>query len=103
LGIVDGHAVLVGRERLLADWAMELPDGLTLARAEAEAGRRTARAVAWDGEARAVLEVADAVRASSAEAITGLRALGLTPILLTGDNGPWPSPWPARSVSLPWT
>ncbi|MFE1527007.1 heavy metal translocating P-type ATPase [Streptomyces rochei] len=85
-GIVDGHAVLVGREKLLAEWAMELPAGLARAKAEAEASGRTAIAVAWDGAARAVLEVADAVKDTSAEAITRLRALGLTPILLTGDN-----------------
>ncbi|WP_327731147.1 heavy metal translocating P-type ATPase [Streptomyces sp. NBC_00487] len=85
-GIVDGHAVLVGRERLLADWAMELPADLRRAKDEAEASGRTAIAVAWDGEARALLEVADAVKETSAEAITRLRALGLTPILLTGDN-----------------
>ncbi|MDN0196406.1 heavy metal translocating P-type ATPase [Streptomyces sp. S.PNR 29] len=85
-GIVDGHAVLVGRERLLADWALELPEDLKRAKAEAEAAGRTAVAVAWDGEARAVLEVADAVKETSAEAITRLRALGLRPVLLTGDN-----------------
>ncbi|KUN20198.1 carbonate dehydratase [Streptomyces antibioticus] len=85
-GIVDGHAVLVGRERLLEEWAMELPQKLARSKSEAEASGRTAIAVAWDGEARAVLEVADAVKETSAEAITRLRALGLTPILLTGDN-----------------
>ncbi|MFF3347021.1 heavy metal translocating P-type ATPase [Streptomyces sp. NPDC002779] len=85
-GIVDGHAVLVGRERLLAEWAMELPPALARAKSEAEAGGRTAIAVAWDGRARAVLEVADAVKETSAEAISRLRALGLTPMLLTGDN-----------------
>ncbi|MFD5340412.1 heavy metal translocating P-type ATPase [Streptomyces hawaiiensis] len=85
-GVVEGHAVLVGRERLLADWAMELPEGLAGARAAAEDAGRTAVAVAWDGEARAVLEVADAVKDTSAEAVGRLRALGLTPILLTGDN-----------------
>ncbi|MFD7446702.1 heavy metal translocating P-type ATPase [Streptomyces sp. NPDC059909] len=85
-GIVDGHAVLVGREKLLAEWAMGLPAGLERARAEAEASGRTAIAVAWDGEARALLEVADAVKDTSAEAIRRLRGLGLTPILLTGDN-----------------
>ncbi|MDX2605440.1 heavy metal translocating P-type ATPase [Streptomyces caniscabiei] len=85
-GVVDGHAVLVGRERLLADWAMELPGDLRRARDRAEAAGRTAVVVAWDGEARAVLEVADAVKGTSAEAIVRLRALGLTPILLTGDN-----------------
>ncbi|WP_060886279.1 heavy metal translocating P-type ATPase [Streptomyces caniscabiei] len=85
-GVVDGHAVLVGRERLLADRAMELPVDLRRARDRAEASGRTAVVVAWDGEARAVLEVADAVKETSAEAIVRLRALGLTPILLTGDN-----------------
>ncbi|CAM5243126.1 heavy metal translocating P-type ATPase [Streptomyces chartreusis] len=85
-GIVDGHAVLVGRERLLDEWAMELPEALRQARSGAEAAGRTAIAVAWDGEARAVLEVADAVKETSPEAIRRLRALGLTPILLTGDN-----------------
>ncbi|MFJ7071571.1 heavy metal translocating P-type ATPase [Streptomyces sp. NPDC098781] len=85
-GVVEGHAVLVGRERLLGEWAMELPEDLRQARSAAEAAGRTAVAVAWDGEARAVLEVADAVKATSAEAILRLRALGLTPILLTGDN-----------------
>ncbi|MEG8274908.1 heavy metal translocating P-type ATPase [Streptomyces sp. AHA2] len=85
-GVVDGHAVLVGRERLLAQWAMELPPGLATARAAAEEAGRTAVAVAWDGEARAVLEVADAVKDTSAEAVARLRALGLRPILLTGDN-----------------
>ncbi|WP_371101703.1 heavy metal translocating P-type ATPase [Streptomyces sp. PU_AKi4] len=85
-GVVDGHAVLVGREKLLAEWAMELPAGLARAKADAEAAGRTAIAVAWDGEARAVVEVADAVKDTSAEAVTRLRALGLTPVLLTGDN-----------------
>ncbi|MEU9060977.1 heavy metal translocating P-type ATPase [Streptomyces sp. NPDC048430] len=85
-GIVDGHAVLVGREKLLSEWAMELPVALQRAKGAAEAAGRTAIAVAWDGEARAVLEVADAVKDTSAEAIRRLRALGLTPILLTGDN-----------------
>ncbi|WP_037683898.1 cation-translocating P-type ATPase [Streptomyces griseus] len=85
-GIVEGHAVLVGREKLLAEWVISLPEELRRARQEAEAAGRTAVAVAWDGEARAVLEVADAVKETSPEAIGRLRALGLTPMLLTGDN-----------------
>ncbi|WDV52190.1 heavy metal translocating P-type ATPase [Streptomyces coeruleorubidus] len=85
-GIVEGHAVLVGREKLLDEWAMSLPAVLQRAKAEAEAAGRTAIAVAWDGEARAVLEVADAIKETSPEAIRRLRGLGLTPILLTGDN-----------------
>ncbi|MFC9272553.1 heavy metal translocating P-type ATPase [Streptomyces zhihengii] len=85
-GVVEGHAVLVGREKLLGEWAMALPEGLAKAKQEAERAGRTAIAVAWDGEPRAVLEVADAVKDTSAEAVRRLRALGLTPILLTGDN-----------------
>ncbi|MFJ5718540.1 heavy metal translocating P-type ATPase [Streptomyces sp. NPDC093149] len=85
-GVVEGHAVLVGREQLLAEWEIHLPVELARHKAAAEAAGRTAIAVAWDGEARAVLEVADAVKDTSAEAVRRLRALGLTPILLTGDN-----------------
>lgn len=85
-GVVEGHAVLVGRERLLNDWSLRLPPELAAARQEAEAAGRTAVAVGWDGAARAVLVVSDAVKPTSAEAIRRLRALGLTPVLLTGDN-----------------
>ncbi|MFI1281334.1 heavy metal translocating P-type ATPase [Streptomyces sp. NPDC020858] len=85
-GVVDGHAVLVGREQLLADWSITLPAGLAGAKAAAEAAGSTAVLVAWDGAARGVLIVADAVKETSAEAVARLRALGLTPVLLTGDN-----------------
>jgi P-type Cu+ transporter len=85
-GIVDGHAVLVGRTRLLAEWSQHLPAELERAKAAAEADGKTAVAVGWDGEARAILVVADTIKDTSAEAITRLRALGLTPVLLTGDN-----------------
>ncbi|MEN2421798.1 heavy metal translocating P-type ATPase [Streptomyces rimosus] len=85
-GVVEGHAVLVGRTSLLSDWAIELPATLAEAKTAAEDAGHTAVAVAWDGTARAVLVVADAVKPTSAEAIRRLRALGLTPVLLTGDN-----------------
>ncbi|MEU2552339.1 heavy metal translocating P-type ATPase [Streptomyces sp. NPDC013313] len=85
-GIVDGHAVLVGREQLLAKWSIALPPALRRAKADAETAGRTAIAVAWDGEAHAVLEVADAIKETSPDAIADLRALGLTALLLTGDN-----------------
>ncbi|MGW7134712.1 heavy metal translocating P-type ATPase [Streptomyces bobili] len=85
-GVVEGHAVLVGREQLLEDWVIALPRELAEAKAAAEAEGRTAVAVAWDGEARGVLTVADAVKETSAEAVAELRALGLKPVLLTGDN-----------------
>ncbi|MEK2489971.1 heavy metal translocating P-type ATPase [Kitasatospora purpeofusca] len=85
-GVVDGHAVVAGREALLAEWAQPLPAALAEAKRTAEAAGRTAVAVGWDGAARAVLEIADAVRPTSARAVAELRALGLRPVLLTGDN-----------------
>ncbi|EDY54313.1 copper-translocating P-type ATPase [Streptomyces sviceus ATCC 29083] len=79
-GRVEGHEVAVGR---LFD---VLPAELARAKEEAERGGRTAVVVGWDGVARGVLAVADAVKETSAEAVRSLRALGLTPVLLTGDN-----------------
>jgi Cu+-exporting ATPase len=79
-GVVNGHAVVVGRQ------PQNLPDKLALAKAEAEETGRTAIAVSWDGHARAVLVVSDAVKPTSAEAVRMLRGLGLRPVLLTGDN-----------------
>ncbi|MFF9326456.1 heavy metal translocating P-type ATPase [Streptomyces sp. NPDC014776] len=79
-GRVDGREVAVGR---LFD---TLPPELARVREEAERGGRTAVVVGWDGAARGVLAVADAVKETSAEAVARLRGLGLTPVLLTGDN-----------------
>ena len=79
-GRVEGRDVAVGR---LFD---DVPAELTRARDEAERAGRTAVLAGWDGTARAVLAVADAVKETSAEAVRELRALGLTPVLLTGDN-----------------
>ncbi|MFD3489182.1 heavy metal translocating P-type ATPase [Streptomyces sp. NPDC058690] len=85
-GTVDGHRVLVGRPKLLTDAGIGVPEALSAALADAAARGRTAVAVAWDGEARGVLGVADAIKDSSAAAVADLRALGLRPVLLTGDN-----------------
>ena len=85
-GMVEGAALVVGRPRLLADWSLPLPAELEHAVTDAETAGRTAIAVGWDGVARGILVVADAVKDSSAEAVRQLRGLGLTPILLTGDN-----------------
>jgi Cu+-exporting ATPase len=83
-GVVEGHEVLAGRARMLRDAGVELPDGL-LEAATAVKGR-TAVFAARDGKALGALTVADAVKETSAEAVRELRALGLTPVLLTGDT-----------------
>jgi Cu+-exporting ATPase len=85
-GVVDGHAVLVGRPSLMAGWSLPISDELDAAKRAAEQLGRTAVLAAWDGEVRAVLVVADTVKPTSAEAVAALKALGLRPVLLTGDN-----------------
>ncbi|MFF9565655.1 heavy metal translocating P-type ATPase [Leifsonia sp. NPDC014704] len=85
-GVIDGHLVLVGRDSLLADWSVPSDPALVAAKKQAEAAGQSAVMVAWDGVARGVLVVADAVKDTSAEAITQFKKLGLTPVLLTGDN-----------------
>jgi P-type Cu+ transporter len=85
-GVVDGHAVLVGQERLINDWALYLSDELVQAKAQALAQSRTVVVAAWDGQVRGLLIVADEVKPTSADAIARLRRLGLRPVLLTGDN-----------------
>lgn len=85
-GTVAGHDVVVGRDALVTERCGPLPAGLAAAKAAAERQGKTAIAVGWDGQARGVLVVADTVKPTSAEAISQLRSLGLTPLLLTGDN-----------------
>jgi Cu+-exporting ATPase len=85
-GVVDGHALVVGRPALLADWALHLPAELEDARRAAAASGRTAIAAGWGGRAAAVFVVADTVKPTSAGAVAELKALGLRPVLLTGDN-----------------
>ncbi len=85
-GIVEGHALVVGRPSLLAEHGLELDPRLAAAVAAAQADGKTAIAAAWDGRVRAVFVVADTVKASSADAVAALKRLGLRPVLLTGDN-----------------
>jgi Cu+-exporting ATPase len=86
-GVVDGHAVVVGRSAWLREeWAMAVPEELAQRATDAEHDGRTPVWVGWDGEVRAVVVVSDTVKESSAAAIEQLRGLGLRPVLLTGDN-----------------
>ena len=84
--VVDGRAVVVGRPSLLADWGISLSDELTAEVARLEATGATVVAVATDGSVAGLVAAADRIKATSRTAIAELRALGLTPVLLTGDN-----------------
>ncbi|OAH63571.1 carbonate dehydratase [Dietzia cinnamea] len=86
VGVDDDEVVVVGRPALLAERGMPLPHELEAAFTEAAQAGRTAVAVGWGGRARGVLVVADQIKDTSAEAIRRFRDLGLTPVLLTGDN-----------------
>ena len=85
-GVVDGHAVVAGRVRLLADWGLHPDDQLSGALVDAERQGRTAVVAGWDGEMRAVIVVADTIKPTSALAVRRFKELGLRPVLLTGDN-----------------
>ncbi|WP_032385297.1 heavy metal translocating P-type ATPase [Rhodococcoides fascians] len=85
-GVVEGRAAVIGRRSLLADWSMPLPPELADAFDDAERQGRTAVAIGWDGKARGVLVVSDSVKPTSKQAVAELRELGLTPVMLTGDN-----------------
>ena len=85
-GVVDGHAAVVGRPQLLTQWSRAGGPRGGGAPATPPGTGATPVAVGWDGQARGILTVSDSVKTSSAQAISRLRELGLTPWLLTGDN-----------------
>jgi Cu+-exporting ATPase len=85
-GSVEGRLVVAGRPALLAARGLDLPPSLSARVAAAEAAGATVVAAGWSGAARAVFVVADEPKPTSREAVTRLKALGLTPILVTGDN-----------------
>ena len=86
-GVVAGHSVIAGRVAWL-ERHLALPLSATLSQvvATAEAAGRTVIAAGIDGVIAGVLTVADAVKPTSAQAVLELRDLGLSPVLLTGDN-----------------
>ena len=84
--VVDGHVIVIGQPSRLNDWGVTLPRTLAAEAERLESNGSTVVAVAWDGESRGLIAVADRVKATSRQAVSQLRALGLSPVLLTGDN-----------------
>jgi Cu2+-exporting ATPase len=85
LATVDGHRLAVGNARLLEREGISR-DGLA-ARSDELAGEgRTSVQVALDGKVAAVIAIADAPRETAAEAIAALKALGVQPVMLSGDS-----------------
>ncbi|MGQ0847195.1 MAG: heavy metal translocating P-type ATPase [Sporichthyaceae bacterium] len=86
-GVVDGRTVCVGRRAWLAEqYDREAPAELVEVAEQSETDGRTCVWVGWDGEFRGVLVVADTIKETSAQAVADLKAMGLRPVLLTGDN-----------------
>ena len=86
-GVVDGHSVVAGRPSWLADqWSVRFGDAAAASITAHELLGHTVIGIAIDGEPAGIAIVSDTVKPESARAIAGLRALGLRPVLLTGDN-----------------
>ncbi|MCP3818828.1 heavy metal translocating P-type ATPase [Streptomyces sp. A3M-1-3] len=85
-GTVEGRQVVAGRASWLTERGLEIPSAMVRAQQKAERTGRTVVFAAWEEKVRAALVVADTVKATSAEAVAQFKALGLTPVLLTGDN-----------------
>jgi Cu+-exporting ATPase len=85
-GGLTARRVVVGRLTWLDESGVRVPDEVRDAVGQAEADGATTVVVAWDGSARATLVLRDPVKPTSAQAVRELRALGLEPVLLTGDS-----------------
>jgi P-type Cu+ transporter len=86
-GVVEEHVLSAGRYGWLHDErALDAPDALRDAAETAEADGKTAVWLAVDDQIRAVIVVSDTIKETSPQAVAELRDLGLTPVLLTGDN-----------------
>lgn len=83
-GVVDGVEVRVGKRSLMED--LPIPERLSDAAERLESEAKTAFFVAWDGEVRGVLAVADTIRDTAPSAVADLKAMGVRVGMVTGDN-----------------
>ncbi len=82
---VDGHKVLLGNLRLMEQQRVEL-NGLREKAVELQSQAKTAMWVAVDGQARAVMGIADTIKDGSKDAIAEMKNLRLQVVMMTGDN-----------------
>ncbi len=85
-GRIGGVIITVGREEVFRERLVIIPSVLKDALQASRERGETAVVIAWDGQAQAVLAVADQPKATSPDAIAQLKLMGLAPVLLTGDN-----------------
>ncbi|MGA0117419.1 MAG: heavy metal translocating P-type ATPase [Ilumatobacteraceae bacterium] len=85
-GRLGGIIITVGREEVFRERLVIIPSMLKEALTASRERGETAVVIAWDGQAKAVLSVADEPKSTSPDAIAQLKLMGLAPVLLTGDN-----------------
>ena len=85
-GMIDGKHILIGRARLLVDAGFAIDPSLSAVIEDAQSNGNTAVVGGWEQEAHAVVVVTDTIKPGSAQAVHELKQLGITPVLLTGDN-----------------
>jgi Cu+-exporting ATPase len=83
---VGDLSVQAGSLALLEDHRIGIPAALSEAAAAESAIGRSIVLVAWDGQARGLVSVADTPKPTAAKAVAAYLALGLRPVLLSGDS-----------------
>ena len=84
--VVDGRLITVGSLEFVTQHTIGQPPNFTQTYEQLRNAGNTLVVVGWQGEIHGIIGVADAVKPTSAVAVARLKALGLTPVLLTGDN-----------------
>ena len=85
-GTVDGTRVIVGKEKLVADAGLLIPERYSAAMERLEGEAKTTFLAGWEGEVRGVIAVADSLKPTAVTAVTELKKMGVEVAMLTGDN-----------------
>ncbi|CAN5881899.1 copper-translocating P-type ATPase [soil metagenome] len=85
-GTVDGLTVTVGRPALMQEGGFDIPVGLQTRLVELESEGKTVFFAGWGDRVRGLVAVSDTIRDSSRAAIEHLHGMGVTTVLMTGDN-----------------